>query len=375
LSFERKVPFNSSLRISYSANRGIGLLRYVQDNLPVSPLAGGIVVVNHPNNAPAAGAPDLRGVKIDSVAADVRCAGTGFIPGVLVQTPNEGPCNTPVPIANNEVSFRVRRTNERRPDPRYGTNLVVSNGVWSYYQGLQVEWVKRLSRGLTFSAAYTWSKSIDTTSEATAVGAGDSNFNGPDARAARGLSRFHTPHRLTVFGTYRLSWFDKRDGLAGWALGGWQVSAVMKLASGIPFTVIDGGGNDLNFDGFNETRPVLLDNSMLGKSVNDPDTSQQILRRDAFRSPTFSDFGCCVMGRNTFFVDGVNNFDIGIYKTFKMPFENHRLVFRADMFNAWNHAQYGFPVTDISASTFGRINGTSVAYAPRNVQFSLRYIF
>jgi hypothetical protein len=60
--------------------------------------------------------PDLRGVKIDRVAADVRCAGTGFIPGVPVQTPAEGPCNTPVPIANNEVSFRVRRTNERRPE-------------------------------------------------------------------------------------------------------------------------------------------------------------------------------------------------------------------------------------------------------------------
>jgi Carboxypeptidase regulatory-like domain/TonB dependent receptor len=375
LSFERKVPFNASVRVSYSANRGIGLLRYVQDNLPVSPLAGGIVVANHPNNAPAAGAPDLRGVKIDRIAADVRCAGTGFIPGVPVQTPDEGPCNTPVPIANNEVSFRVRRTNERRPDPRYNTNLVVSNGVWSYYQGLQVEWIKRLSQGLTFSAAYTWSKSIDTTSEATAVGAGDSNFNGPDTRSARALSRYHTPHRLTVFGTYRLSWFDKRNGFAGWALGGWQVSAVMKLAAGIPFTVIDGGGVDLNFDGFTETRPVLLDNSVLGKTVNDPNTSQQILRREAFRPSTFGDFGCCVLGRNTFFVDGVNNFDIGLYKFFKMPFENHRLVFRADMFNAWNHVQYGFPVNNTAASTFGRINATSVSYGPRNVQFSLRYIF
>jgi outer membrane receptor protein involved in Fe transport len=371
LSFERKAPFNSSVRVSYSANRGIGLLRYVQDNLPVSPLAGGIVVANHPNNAPAAGAPDLRGVMIDKVAADVQCAGTGFIPGV---NPTAA-CPNRVPIANNEVSFRVPRTNERRPDPRYGTNLVVSNGVWSYYHGLQVEWIKRLSRGLTFSAAYTWSKSIDTTSEATFVGTGDSNFNGPDTRLARALSRYHTPHRLTVFGTYRLPWFDKGDGLAGWALSGWQVSAVMKLAAGTPFTIIDGGGLDLNFDGFAETRPVLLDSSVFGKTVNDPDTSRQILRREAFRSSTFSDFGCCVLGRNTFFVDGVNNFDIGVYKFFKMPFENHRLVFRADLFNAWNHVQYGFPVNNITSSTFGSVNGTSVAYAPRNVQFSLRYIF
>jgi outer membrane receptor protein involved in Fe transport len=371
LSVERKIPFNSSLRVTYSGNRGIGLLRYVQDNLPVSPLAGGIVVANHPNNAPAAGAPDLRGVRIDRVAADVRCAGTGFIPGVAVNAT----CPNPVPIANNEVSLRVPRANERRPDPRYTTNLVVGNGAWSYYQGLQVDWIKRLSRGLTFSVAYTWGKAIDTTSEATFVGTGDSNFNGPNTRLARALSRFHTPHRLTVFGTYRLPWFKNQEGIAGFALGGWQVSAVAKLAHGTPFTVVNTGGTDLNFDGFAETRPVILDTSLIGKTVNDPETSQQVLRRDAFRSATFSDFGCCILGRNTFRLDGANNFDIGIYKTFKLPFEGHRVVFRADLFNAFNHVQYGFPGVDITATTFGRITGAATQYGPRNVQFSLRYIF
>lgn len=371
LSLERKIPFNSSLRITYSGNRGIGLLRYVQDNLPVSPLAGGVVVANHPNNAPAAGAPDLRGVRIDRVAADVLCAGTGFIPGVNPTTA----CPNRVPIANNEVSFRVPRSNERRPDPRYTTNLVVGNGAWSYYQGLQLEWIKRLSHGLTFSLAYTWSKAIDTTSEATFVGTGDSNFNGPNTRLARALSRFHTPHRLTVFGTYRFPWFKNDSGLAGLAFGGWQVSAVMKLAHGTPFTVVDTGGIDLNFDGVSETRPVILDTSLIGKTVNDPNSSQQVLRREAFRSSTFSDFGCCILGRNTFFLDGVNNFDIGVYKFFRMPFEGHRLVFRADLFNALNHAQYGFPSNDVASSTFGRITGTATQYAPRNVQFSMRYIF
>jgi outer membrane receptor protein involved in Fe transport len=371
LSLERKIPFNSSLRVTYSGNRGIGLLRYVQDNLPVSPLAGGIVVANHPNNAPAAGAPDLRGVRIDRIAADVLCAGTGFIPGVNPTTA----CPNRVPIANNEISFRVPRTNERRPDPRYTTNLVVGNGAWSYYHGLQLDWIKRLSHGLTFNVAYTWSKAIDTTSEATFVGTGDSNFNGPNTRLARSLSRFHTPHRLTVFGTYRFPWFKDHSGLAGVAFGGWQLSAVMKLAHGTPFTVVNSGGTDLNFDGFAETRPVILDTSLIGKKVNDPNSSQQILRTDAFRSATFSDFGCCILGRNTFFLDGVNNFDVGIYKFFRMPFEGHRLVFRADLFNAFNHVQYGFPSNDVASSTFGRIAGTSTQYGPRNVQFSLRYTF
>lgn len=375
LSIERKAPFDSSVRVTYSGNRGIGLLRYVQDNLPISPLAGGIVVVNHPNNAPAAGAPDLRGVRIDKVAADFRCAGTGFIPGVLVQTPAQGPCNKPVPIANNEVSFRVRRNNERRPDPRFDTNLLVGNGAWSYYHGLQVEWIKRLSRGLSFNVAYTFSKAIDTTSEATAVGTGDSNFNGPDTREARSLSRFHTPHRLTTFATYEIPGFKEQTGLLGQVLGGWKVSAVLKLITGTPFTVVDTTGVDINFDGSTETRPVLLDSSLLGKTINDPETSRQLLRRETFRPSTFGDFGCCVVGRNTFFLDGVNNFDIGLFKTFNMPFESHKLVFRADLFNAFNHVQYGFPNNDSSSANFGLISSAATLYGPRNVQFSFRYVF
>src|SRR5206468_3735098 len=85
---------------------------------------------------PTPGFPDLRGKKIDRIAADVLCAGTGFIPGVnpTAQCPN------PVPIADNEISFRVPRTNERRPDPRYTTNLLISNDAQAWYDGLQLEW-------------------------------------------------------------------------------------------------------------------------------------------------------------------------------------------------------------------------------------------
>jgi hypothetical protein len=370
LTIERQLPLRSALRVSYSGNRGIGLLRYVQTNLPVSPLSGGITVVDHPNNAPAAGFPDLRGVTINKIADDVRCAGTGFLPGIAVTTD----CPNRVPIANNEVSLRVPRTNERRPDPRYTTNLLVGNGVWSYYHGLQAEWIKKLSNGLSVQIAYTWSKSLDTTSEATFVGAGDSNFNGPNTKTARALSRFHTPHRLTLYSSYRLPFFLQRKDIVGQALGGWQLSAVMKMSAGTPFTVAT-TGVDLNFDGFAESRPALVDRTILGNHVNNPRTSEKMLPREAFRAQTFSDFGCCILGRNTFYADGVQNFDLGIYKTFPMPFEKHSLTFRAEMYNALNHVQYGFPSLDLTSTTFGRITGTATQYSPRFVQFALRYRF
>src|SRR6185369_7780626 len=144
---------------------------------------------------------------------------------------------------------------------------------WSYYHGMQAEWTKRLSRNLNFQAAYTWSKAIDTTSEATFVGAGDSNQNGNSARAARALSRFHTPHRFTVYGTYRFPFFMGEKGFMGQAFGGWQFSGVVKLARGTPFTGTT-RALDLNFDGFSESRLVLLDPTVLGRSVTHPLTSR-----------------------------------------------------------------------------------------------------
>src|SRR5262249_49343149 len=162
-------------------------LKYALGNLPLSPLNGPVTVVDHPNNAPAAGFPDLRGKVIDRVAADVQCAGTG-LPGLGVTVT----CPVVVPIAGNEISLRVPRPNQRRPDPRYTSNLIVSNDAQSWYQGLQVEWVKRFRDGLQFTTSYTRSRSEDTTSEATFVGAGDSNQQGPNVKFAKGYSRFHT---------------------------------------------------------------------------------------------------------------------------------------------------------------------------------------
>ena len=379
LSFERQMPFSSAMRISYTGNRGIGLLRYALDNLPNNDPAG-VVVANHPNNAPAVlyaaasrppGDPravDIRG-QLLRPASDIICAGTG-----LAGVPTTTQCPVAVPLAALEYSFRVPRTNERRPNGLYSTNIATSNAAWSYYHGLQLEWTKRLSHDFNFQASYTWSKSIDTTSEATFVGAGDTNQNGNNARAARGYSRFHTPHRFTIYGTYRTPWFRNDGGLLGHTLGGWQFSTVVKLAKGTPFTVIT-TAVDLNLDGFSEGRPVLLDPSVLGHSINHPATSQTDLPRAAFRPLTTSDLNTPILGRNTFFGDGVKNVDFSIIKNFLLPWESHTFSLRADFFNAFNHVQYAFPTTDITNVNFGRILGTATQYAPRNVQVALRYQF
>jgi hypothetical protein len=365
LSVERTLPWKSTVRLTYNAAMGRGLLRYSPDNLAELPAT----VAAHPNNAPAAGNPDLRGRSIDRVAADWRCAGTGVIPG---QNTNAN-CPVPVPIADNEISLRVPRINERRPDPRFSTNSIVSNDANSWYHGLQVQWSKAFTGGLWFDATYTWSKAIDDTSEATFVGAGDSNALGPDKEFARGLSRFHTPHRFTFNGTWKLPVFRERKDWVGDVFGGWQLSAVVRVAHGTPFTVIDSGGGDIDWDGFSENRPVLLDPSILGRTIGEIGTSQQELPRSAFRraTPVEGDYEQLV-GRNTFYGDGVRNVDLGLVKSFGMPLDG-RLMLRLNVFNALNRRQWSFPNTDFTSANFGII--TTQVNTPRTLQLEARYIF
>ncbi len=375
LTFERQLPWSSAIRLSYTGNRGIGLLKFVLGNLPIHDPVNGVLVANHPNN-PA----NLRG-QIIRPAADIFCAGTA------ANTVTDQ-CPVAVPIGTFEYSVRSPRTNERRPDPRHTTNLLIGNGAWSYYNALQIEFSKRLSNNLNFQAAYTWSRAIDTTSEASFVGAGDSNINGPDERISRALSRFHTPHRFTFFGTYRLPFFQNDRGVLGQILGGWEISPVLKIIHGTPFTV-SGAAFDLNLDGFGETRPVLVNPAVLGATFDDPSTSQQILA-GALRIPSsVADFECCILGRNTFYLDGVRNLDLNITKRFRMPWEGHSLIFRADLFNATNSVQFGFPNTTYTVNVtvpgsaarprinpaLGQLTTLANTYAPRNVQFSLKYSF
>jgi hypothetical protein len=369
VTFERKLPFDSTMRLSYTGNHGVGLLQYEFTNLPVTPDQGGIVVVNHPNNAPAPGFPDLRGKKIDKVAADFRCAGTGFYGLAFTAT-----CPVAVPIADNEISLRVPRTNERRPDPRFTSNIVVSNGSTSDYNGVQLELAKTFSRGLQFLASYTYSHAIDEGSEATFVGAGDTNFTGPDKTFARGNSRFDTRHRFVFSGSYLLPIFRGRTDLLGSVLGGWTFSAVVRIASGTPFTVIDtnvGANVDINFDGFSENRPVIVDNSVNHRTIDNPGTSVNDLPNSAFRRATPADPVSSLVGRNTFFGDGVRTIDVGLYKSFSIA-AGVGVSFRFEVYNLLNRTQFGFPANDISRSTFGQIVGTATQYSPRTLQAAVR---
>ncbi len=149
------------------------------------------------------------------------------------------------------------------------------------------------------------------------------------------------------------------------------MSAVVKLAHGTPFTVIDSAGGDLDWDGFSENRPIILDPSILGTTIGDIDTAEQDLPRSAFQRATPEDTADLV-GRNTFYADGVRNVDLGLAKNVFLPGED-RLLIRVELYNAFNRRQWAFPTSDIASATFGRI--TSQFNTARSLQVHVRYIF
>jgi hypothetical protein len=70
-----------------------------------------------------------------------------------------------------------------------------------------------------------------------------------------------------------------------------------------------------------------------------------------------------------------SNVDLGVAKNFPWWGEKYRLQFRADAFNAFNHANFGLPDTSISGNTFGVITTQVGQELARAMQFSLRFEF
>ena len=260
-------------------------------------------------------------------------------------------------------------------------------------------------------ASYTWSKNIDTGTEATSVGTGDINAAVSEtqgARSLRAMSRIAQPQRLVLSYVYDIPLFKSQKGPSalGWfapvvgrTFGGWQLSGNTTFASGTPFTIFL--GYDLNGDGIGGDRPFLLDPGILGRSVDnariDPKTgiqyAQEALPLSAF-APTAAQAAAHAwpwypgsgivgsLGRNTFWLAGINNWDVSVIKNVRIH-ERHALTYRLEMYNTFNRVQFGFPgftsVVDTSVSGYqlqpnlGRIS--SLNGSPRNINMMLKYSF
>lgn len=251
----------------------------------------------------------------------------------------------------------------------------------STYHAGQMTVSRRFSRGLGFSGSYWFSKTLDYLSAMNLTGAAARPLSGEvdiaqnpfNLAAEHGPSLFDARHRVAINGTWEIPSPKGLRGLGRALLAGWQLNGIATVSSGTPFTVFDsanvsGQASHPPVSGFAGSRPDVLSDPNAG-----PHTVEQWISRSAFRrlNPALEAGRFGNAGRNIARADGISNIDLSLLKTLRLS-EVFRLQFRAESFNALNHADFALPVTDLASPSFGRV---LEATPPRLVQFGVKLLF
>ena len=183
-----------------------------------------------------------------------------------------------------------------------------------------------------------------------------------------GLSDHHVAHRFVLSGLYELPFGPGRayltEGVAGAIAGGWALSGITTLSSGLPFTL------NLNFDNANIGNTNWP--NRIGRGTLDNPTIDKWFDTSAFAFPAQYVQGNA--GRNILTGPGTVSTDISLQRRFRLPInEASTLEFRAEAVNLFNTPQFGTPGATLGTPQFGVIGGT--ARANRQMQLGLRLLF
>lgn len=237
-----------------------------------------------------------------------------------------------------------------------------TNYQWTNYNAGYVKLEQRFSSGLSFSAAYTYSKSIDS------GGAGQNMY---DRRPERGLADNDVRHNFIGSWVYDLPIGKGRsvnidNGFLNAVAGGWQVNGIANFRTGMPYTIstandlanVSTGGQRANATGVAPRKLDPRTNNLYG------------LDPAAYGTPARGTFGN--LARNTQPGFGANNWDFSAIKNFAIPplGEQSRLQLRFEWFNFFNHTQFFNPAaTQNIPATFGIV---TAAADPRILQIGAK---
>jgi hypothetical protein len=294
----------------------------------------------------------------------------------------------------------------------------------SYFNALEFQLAKRMSRGFQLQGTFTWSKSVDTSSATLAgdaFGNSISSLNWFDMGLTRGLSDFNVGRTLVINGTWEVPAPKSFTGPARWISDGWELGMIFTVSDGVPFTPTWGTGSDpagtLSSDDF--AYPDRLSGPGCNTLTN-PGHPENYIKTQCFAVPTapnsaFWTANCdpappslggpvdpnslqCFnlrgnSGRNILIGPGVTNLDFSVFKNnpIKRISENFNVQFRVEMFNILNHPNFAPPGPGDGNTDIFDATGTSLAPSPtapgtagvliktttpeRQIQFALKVIF
>jgi hypothetical protein len=371
LSIQTKLPKGWTLETGYIGSRGVNLL--------VEPSLNQALLVNSTN----------------TVTFNNSLIAANGNPNGITLTQN----------SNANASLRV-------PVPGFsaaGLNLVTNQG-YSHYNGFILEASHAFSKSFQFKMDYTFSKSTDNDSGPT--GSDLDSFTGNQLVPAlnRGVSDFDQTHRFVFTGVWNLP--GPKTGFLGQTIGGWGLSGVWTIQSGLPFTISSTNGGGLA--GLNGSATIRA-NAGVCSTIKTPGSADQNINGylnascfvavpnlpsgtvlSGYNPQQSSGSGTFIIGNNGVAGDsgvgslfgglarnivrgpGAERFDVSLTKAFpihKLLGESGNLTFRAEAFKLFNNPIFSNPAANISnISTFGHITST-VDGTGRILQLALKLNF
>jgi Carboxypeptidase regulatory-like domain/TonB dependent receptor-like, beta-barrel len=278
-----------------------------------------------------------------------------------------------------------------KPFPQYyNVQTHRLNDGWSSYHAAQLTVTKRASRGLSFLAAYTFSKTM-ATSDST--GPGDYYYYHSqdfyNRKADYSVTRLHRPHDLKFSWIYDAPfgkggrWFQ--SGAMSYILGGWTVAAIHRYQSGAPLPINDGNWEATAIFNPGIRGDILLppDQWIAGSKPTSPDldAGNPYLNPAAFGpAPKTPNNVPLRFGNSPRYLSGLRGFasygeNLSLVKRTDLGFrEGMNLEFRIDVRNLFNRIGICDPELDVNdPDRFGRV--FSKCGGPRNIQFGARFTF
>jgi len=258
--------------------------------------------------------------------------------------------------------------NARRP---YGNgnlstiNLMQSNGTASYH-AMQLTAKKAMSKHLTLTAFYTFSKSISSAQmDGASTNGGAQDFH--NLALDRGRSDYDQRHNFVSAIIWDTSYYSGANPVLRHILNGWTLSPIINLASGLPFTVTS--GKDNNLDGNSNDRANIIANPYLDPNRARAQVVAQWFNTAAFVANPIGTDG--TSARNLMDAPGFRNIDMGLFRNFSIH-ERMKLQFRAEFTNFFNMVSLNGPNAALGSATFGQI---TTARDMRQLQLGLRMTF
>jgi len=269
-----------------------------------------------------------------------------------------------------------------RPYKGYGEIYQYSNGAHANYNSMQIRFQSRFNGGGLATISYTWSKAL-TMGSAFDYQPQDST----NLAADYGPASYNQPKILAVSYVYPIPFWQNQNEWYKKVLGGWQISGITRISSGLPINVVQPGGQSVAGN-LVTTSSVAQRPNLVGNPY--AKNGKQYLNYAAFRVPAPGTYGN--LGYDALKGPLYNNWDAALQKNIKI-YEQVGLEFRAEMFNVPNHMsmftiggtlgsaqadgtyQPNFSSTGAFQNSFGQVGATSGATDPRTMEFVLRVHF